>query len=256
MIDLCKALHSHNPGLPSLGSIAIITPYSGQRREIRKLLKDELGAASTSHIEVGTVDGFQGQESDVVIFSSVVSGGSIGFLSERERMNVALTRARHSLFVLGKADTLRRNRDWDALLRHAAQRKRLVPAQQVIKSQYALPAMAQGGGRSAAGRPPLEQGRRAPLPSDRAPARQRGGAGGAAQPPRRTNLKFHVCWTCRQQGHTARECPQGEPPARAVAEFDSRAAGRGGGGGGKRRAGSDAGSRGKARKLAGGRLPT
>jgi len=70
------------------------------------------------------VDGFQGQEKDIIIFSCVRASqsGSVGFLADIRRMNVALTRARQSLFILGHADTLRREEIWGDLVRDAEQR--------------------------------------------------------------------------------------------------------------------------------------
>lgn len=53
-------------------------------------------------IEIETIDGFQGREKDIVMFSTVRSGDKIGFLKDYRRMNVALTRAKHLLIVFGK----------------------------------------------------------------------------------------------------------------------------------------------------------
>lgn len=73
-------------------------------------------------IEMNTVDAFQGREKDVIIFSCVRanSDGSIGFLSDRRRMNVALTRARFGLYVIGNSDTLLKNHIWNSLILHAS----------------------------------------------------------------------------------------------------------------------------------------
>ena len=59
------------------------------------------------NVRVSTVDSFQGQEKGVIIVSCVRAGGSnIGFLNDRKRVNVTLTRAQHSLFIVGHRDTL------------------------------------------------------------------------------------------------------------------------------------------------------
>jgi senataxin len=84
-------------------------------------------------VQFATVDGFQGREADVVIFSCVRahSGGSggVGFLSDVRRMNVALTRARRSLWVVGHADTLAGCQPWQELMAHCRQQRRLFSAE-------------------------------------------------------------------------------------------------------------------------------
>ncbi len=81
--------------------IAVITPYSGQSR----LLRDKLRGTG---VEVDSVDGFQGREKEAVVMSLVRSNveGEIGFLSDVRRTNVALTRARRKLIVIGDSATL------------------------------------------------------------------------------------------------------------------------------------------------------
>jgi len=102
--------------------IGIIAPYTAQISLITRLLKSDakycqhfrtvLGdhrAMQIANIEVKTVDGFEGREKDVIIFSTVRNnaGGHIGFLADRRRLNVGLTRAKRGLFVLGSISTLR-----------------------------------------------------------------------------------------------------------------------------------------------------
>ena len=82
--------------------IAVISPYAAQVRLLREKLTDVDG------IEVDTVDGFQGREQEAVIISLVRSNnaGEIGFLGDVRRMNVALTRARRKLIVIGDSATI------------------------------------------------------------------------------------------------------------------------------------------------------
>jgi ATP-dependent RNA/DNA helicase IGHMBP2 len=84
-------------------AIGIITPYSGQVRRLRDVLKLEG--------EIDSVDGFQGREKEVIIYSLVRSNpeGQIGFLSDIRRTNVALTRARRKLVIIGDSATLSAN---------------------------------------------------------------------------------------------------------------------------------------------------
>ena len=90
-------------GLPPT-EIAIIAAYAAQARRLRELLRAERAAG----LEIGTVDGFQGREKEAVIVDLVRSNerGEIGFLANTRRMNVALTRARRFLLVVGDSATL------------------------------------------------------------------------------------------------------------------------------------------------------
>lgn len=99
----------------------IITPYRGQARLIRRLLKmQHYFRRLKRHITVGTVDGFQGQERDVIVISLVRDNadGAIGFLRDLRRMNVAMTRARMKLIIVGNAQTLSRHRFYRSLIEH------------------------------------------------------------------------------------------------------------------------------------------
>ncbi len=87
----------------------IISPYRAQVRLIRKLLRwQKFFRTLRGQITVNSVDGFQGQERDVIILSMVRDNekGTIGFLRDLRRMNVAITRARMKLIILGNAETL------------------------------------------------------------------------------------------------------------------------------------------------------
>ncbi len=89
--------------------VGLISPYKAQVQYLRQLIKrDAFFKPFRSLITVNTVDGFQGQERDVIIISLVRANeeGQIGFLNDLRRMNVAITRARMKLIILGDASTL------------------------------------------------------------------------------------------------------------------------------------------------------
>lgn len=90
----------------------LISPYRAQVQYLRQLIKsDQFFKPYRSLISVNTVDGFQGQERDVIIISLVRANenGEIGFLRDLRRMNVAMTRARMKLIILADASTLTRH---------------------------------------------------------------------------------------------------------------------------------------------------
>lgn len=89
--------------------IGIIAAYSGQKNKLKQLIKN---IDIIKDIEVNTVDGYQGDQKDYILFSTVRSNdkGDIGFLNDDKRVNVALTRAKYGLFVLGNRETLNNSR--------------------------------------------------------------------------------------------------------------------------------------------------
>lgn len=108
VVELCRSLILRNIAETSIG---IITPYARQVQHIKDLFRD----SNLSRVEVGTVDGYQGREKDVIIFSSVRANpnGDVGFLSVRQRLNVSLTRAKYALYVVCNASTLRKSKHDD-----------------------------------------------------------------------------------------------------------------------------------------------
>lgn len=135
---LCDLLERNDASLLSGSSIGIVTPYLAQSRAISKILRPATDSdvrhplrraveqrltlcgkvTELEKIEVNTVDGFQGREKDVIIFSAVRCGKTkkatttsedrkfnVGFLADERRLNVALTRAKAALFVLGNLKT-------------------------------------------------------------------------------------------------------------------------------------------------------
>jgi superfamily I DNA and/or RNA helicase len=92
--------------------VGVISPYRAQVQYLRRLLKKkEFFKPYRSLISVNTVDGFQGQERDIILISLVRANdeGQIGFLRDLRRMNVAITRARMKLIILGDASTMTRH---------------------------------------------------------------------------------------------------------------------------------------------------
>ena len=92
--------------------VGIISPYRAQVQYLRRLLKKrEFFKPYRSLISVNTVDGFQGQERDIILISLVRANdeGQIGFLRDLRRMNVAISRARMKLIILGDASTMTRH---------------------------------------------------------------------------------------------------------------------------------------------------
>jgi superfamily I DNA and/or RNA helicase len=92
----------------------VITPYNAQVQLLRRLLEGIEG------LEIGTVDGIQGREKEAVVISLVRSNenGEVGFLAELRRLNVAVTRARRHLCVVGDSATLSCHPDLSRLVDH------------------------------------------------------------------------------------------------------------------------------------------
>lgn len=118
---------------PKGDRIGIITPYREQQRLIKSKIASNLGSAILEHCQVMTVDGFQGQEREVILFSCVRSSGDsigegggrgIGFLKDERRLNVALTRSKSTLVVIGDAGYLASSGSpcWKRFISNATQR--------------------------------------------------------------------------------------------------------------------------------------
>lgn len=107
----------------------LISPYKAQVQYIRALLKrNAFFKPFRSLLAVHTVDGFQGQERDVIFISLVRANdnGQIGFLSDLRRMNVAITRARMKLMVMGDASTLAHHAFYRAFYRYVSERGKVI----------------------------------------------------------------------------------------------------------------------------------
>ncbi|KAF8270773.1 SEN1 N terminal-domain-containing protein [Lactarius quietus] len=112
--------------------VGVVSMYRAQILELRRAFESRFGSGVTNQVDFNTVDGFQGQEKDIIILSCVRAGPglqNVGFLSDVRRMNVALTRARASLFVLGHCPTLERSDStWKDIISDARARTCLVEA--------------------------------------------------------------------------------------------------------------------------------
>jgi regulator of nonsense transcripts 1 len=165
---LCeKILNAFMRGGVKPSSIGVITPYEGQRAHLVSNLKRNLSQEVAEALEVASVDSFQGREKDYIIFSCVRSnesaeyhsasgfghGGAwtpanmnrlnanIGFLADPRRLNVALTRARYGLILIGNPRLLAKQPLWHNLLLHFTSQSCLVEGQLTAlrQSSYKLP---------------------------------------------------------------------------------------------------------------------
>ena len=119
-----KRLGERPKGDSISGRVGLVTPYRDQLRVLRRVF-----AGHEHEVEINTVDGYQGREKDVIIMScvrAVSPSAGIGFLADIRRMNVALTRARVGLFVVGCEQALRANEKWAMLIEHARETGALV----------------------------------------------------------------------------------------------------------------------------------
>lgn len=98
--------------------IGIITPYKAQLFELRSRFTSRYGEGITDIIEFNTTDAFQGRECEIIIFSCVRASatGGIGFMTDIRRMNVGLTRAKSSLWILGDSRALVQGEFWKKLI--------------------------------------------------------------------------------------------------------------------------------------------
>ncbi|KAI8324439.1 P-loop containing nucleoside triphosphate hydrolase protein, partial [Martensiomyces pterosporus] len=122
-VQLVQNICRDYPNVEFKQKIGVITPYKQQLRVLTEKFTKSFGAKVTDAIEFNTVDGFQGQEKEIIIFSCVRAGGSgVGFLADERRMNVGLTRARKSLFILGNSNMLVVSPLWKSLIDDATRR--------------------------------------------------------------------------------------------------------------------------------------
>lgn len=112
-----------------IGKIGVISPYKGQIYFLKNRFSAKFGKEILSEIEFNTIDGFQGKEKEIIIFSCVRGNNEpkkIGFLSDVRRMNVACTRAQCSFWIFGNSEVLKSNPDWCELISSMEDRNFLV----------------------------------------------------------------------------------------------------------------------------------
>ncbi|NWX06446.1 SETX helicase, partial [Caloenas nicobarica] len=131
VMELIRTIKEKRKDL-GLRRIGIITPYSAQKKKIQEQL--DRVYRNNSPGEVDTVDAFQGREKDCIIVTCVRANstkGSIGFLASLQRLNVTITRARFSLFILGRLKTLMENKDWNELIQDAQRRGAIIKTSEI-----------------------------------------------------------------------------------------------------------------------------
>lgn len=112
-----ELVHAHVETLLQAGlrpsQIGVLSPYSAQVSLLADRLSGFRDAASGERVEIGTVDGMQGRENEAIVISLVRSNeeGNVGFLAEKRRLNVAMTRPKRQLCVIGDSTTCRDSGD-------------------------------------------------------------------------------------------------------------------------------------------------
>ena len=107
------------------GKLGIISPYREQMQKLRKEFTRYFGSSIGKYIDFNTIDGFQGQEKEIIIISCVRVDDTktgVGFLKDFRRMNVAFTRAKTSMWILGHRQSLYKNKLWRNLIDDATER--------------------------------------------------------------------------------------------------------------------------------------
>ncbi|MUU51914.1 C-terminal helicase domain-containing protein, partial [Helicobacter pylori] len=82
-------------------TIGIITPYNAQKRRLRSEV-EKCDFKNFDELKIDTVDAFQGEEADIIIYSTVKTYGNLSFLLDSKRLNVAISRAKENLIFVGK----------------------------------------------------------------------------------------------------------------------------------------------------------
>ncbi|XP_019707473.1 uncharacterized protein [Elaeis guineensis] len=146
-VEILKFFKKRYPSEFVPGRIGIITPYRSQLSLLRSRFSSAFGPEIVSDMEFNTVDGFQGREVDILVLSTVRASNSnaksrtinstgIGFVADVRRMNVALTRAKYSLWIVSNARTLQTNLHWAALIQNSKERNLFISVERPYKSIF------------------------------------------------------------------------------------------------------------------------
>lgn len=102
--------------------IGVVSPYKEQIFKLKTKFRLRFGPSILEEIEFNTIDGYQGKEKDIIIISCVRGTGEgygVGFLKDKRRMNVAITRAKSALWVVGNKNRLVEDETWRSFIKHA-----------------------------------------------------------------------------------------------------------------------------------------
>ncbi|KAL6943108.1 hypothetical protein ACO0RG_002093 [Hanseniaspora osmophila] len=135
-MEMVQLLFQRYPKVDFKSKIGIISPYKQQVRTLKSKFVREFGENILKVVDCQTIDGFQGQEKDIIIISCVRAdeNSSIGFLKDFRRLNVALTRGKCSMWILGHHESLVRNKLWRNLINDAKDRRCLTKVDKSIKT--------------------------------------------------------------------------------------------------------------------------
>ncbi|KAL6652177.1 hypothetical protein ACP70R_011102 [Stipagrostis hirtigluma subsp. patula] len=125
VVRLVQRLFKEAVSTGSKLSVGVVSPYNAQVRAIQEKVGKSYNMYDGFSVKVKSVDGFQGAAEDVIIISTVRSNGagSVGFLTNLQRTNVALTRAKHCLWIVGNGTTLSNsNSVWQKMIKDAQDR--------------------------------------------------------------------------------------------------------------------------------------
>ncbi|KAK3335673.1 SEN1 N terminal-domain-containing protein [Cercophora scortea] len=125
-MQLYNRFRTDYSGVELKAKIGIITPYKAQLFRLRQRFAERYGEEIKDRIEFNTTDAFQGRECEIIIFSCVRASptGGIGFMTDIRRMNVGLTRAKSSLWILGDSRALVQGEFWAKLIEDSKRRDR------------------------------------------------------------------------------------------------------------------------------------